>query len=94
MYQIGGGSASDSQRLYRMGTGAVDFRSQNIEILDDLQDNSIDYYAAVRSFYSQGRESQASNNLENNTQNQENDIFDDFDIDESYVGPDIEIIYD
>ena len=24
----------------------------------------------------------------------ENDIFDDFDIDESYVGPDIEIIYD
>ena len=48
----------------------------------------------MRSFYSQGRESQASNNLESNTQDQENDIFDDFDIDESYVGPDIEIIYD
>jgi phospholipid-binding lipoprotein MlaA len=94
MYQVGGGSAPDSLRTYRMGTGAVDFRSQNIEILDDLQNNSIDYYAAVRSFYSQGRESQASNNLESNTQNQENDIFDDFDIDESYVGPDIEIIYD
>ena len=94
MYQVGGGSASDSQRLYRMGTGAIDFRSQNIEILDDLQNNSIDYYAAVRSFYSQGRESQALNNLENNTQAQENDIFDDFDIEESYVGPDIEIIYE
>jgi phospholipid-binding lipoprotein MlaA len=94
MYQIGGGSASNSQRVYRMGTGAIDFRSQNIEILDDLQNNSIDYYAAVRSFYSQGRKSQASNNLENNTHAQENDIFDDFDIDESYVGPDIEIIYD
>ena len=87
MYQVGGGSAPDSLRTYRMGTGAVDFRSQNIEILDDLQNNSIDYYAAVRSFYSQGRESQASNNLESNTQDQENDIFDDFDIDESYVGP-------
>ena len=94
MYQVGGVSAPDSLRTYRMGTGAVDFRSQNIEILDDLQNNSIDYYAAVRSFYSQGRESQASNNLESNTQDQENDIFDDFDIDESYVGPDIEIIYD
>ena len=91
MYQVGGGSAPDSLRTYRMGTGAVDFRSQNIEILDDLQNNSIDYYAAVRSFYSQGRESQASNNLESNTQDQENDIFDDFDIDESYVGPDIEL---
>ena len=77
-----------------MGTGAIDFRSQNIEILDDLQNNSIDYYAAVRSFYSQGRESQALNNIENNTQAQENDIFDDFEIDESYVGPDIEISYD
>ena len=33
-----------------MGTGAVDFRSQNIEILDDLQNNSIDYYAAVEAF--------------------------------------------
>ncbi len=94
MYQVGGGSTSNSLRVYRMGTGAVDFRSQNIEILDDLQNNSIDYYAAVRSFYSQGRESQASNNMEINTHNQENDIFDDFDIDESYVGPDIEIIYD
>jgi len=94
MYQVGGGSTSDSLRIYRMGTGAIDFRSQNIEILDDLQNNSIDYYAAVRSFYSQGRESQAANNLESNPQAQENDIFDDFDIDESYVGPDIEIIYE
>ena len=94
MYQIGGGSAPDSLRTYRLGTGAVDFRSQNVEILDDLQNNSIDYYAAVRSFYSQGRESQASSNLEIDSTEQENDIFDDFEIDESYVGPDIEISYD
>jgi len=94
MYQIGGGSASDSLRTYRLGTGAVDFRSQNVEILDDLQNNSIDYYAAVRSFYAQGRESQAASNLEIDSSEQENDIFDDFDIDESYVGPDIEISYD
>ena len=94
MYQVGGGTAPDNLRLYRMGTGAVDFRSQNIEILDDLQNNSIDYYAAVRSFYTQGRTSQASNIVEKNAYEQENEIFDDFDLDESYVGPDIEIIYD
>ena len=94
IYQVGGGSASSSLRNYRLGTGAIDFRSRNIEVLDDLQNNSIDYYAAVRSFYSQGRESQAASNLEIDSSEQENDIFDDFEIDESYVGPDIEITYD
>ena len=69
-------------------------QKSNVEILDDLQNNSVDYYAAVRSFYSQGRESQAASNLEIDSSEQENDIFDDFEIDESYVGPDIEITYD
>ena len=94
MYQVGGGSTPDSLRYYRMGTGAVDFRSQNFEIFDDLQNNSIDYYAAVRSFYSQSRESQSASNFENDTLINEDDIFNDFEIDESYVGPDIEILYD
>ena len=78
-----------------MGLGVVDFRSQNIEIFDDLQDNSLDYYAAVRSFYNQRRESQSSNNLESSANN-ENDIFNDFEefeLDDAYVGPDIEIEY-
>ena len=30
MYQVGGGSASSSLRNYRLGTGAIDFRSRNI----------------------------------------------------------------
>ena len=94
MYQIGGGSTSTSLRTYRMSTGAVDFRSQNIEIFDDLQNNSVDYYAAVRSFYSQSRESQASNNMEVDSFDVENEIFDDFEMDNSYVGPDIEIQYE
>ena len=94
MYQVGGGSTADNLRYYRMGTGAVDFRSQNLEIFDDLQNNSIDYYAAVRSFYSQSRESQAANNMEESSFEDENDIFDDFDLDDSYVGPDIKILYD
>jgi len=94
MYQVGGGSTSGSLRTYRLATGAVDFRSQNIEIFDDLQNNSVDHYAAVRSFYSQSRESQASDNMEKNNLDTENEIFDDFEMDNSYVGPDIEIQYE
>ncbi len=94
MYQVGGGSTSSYLRSYRMGTGAVDFRSQNIEVFDDLQNNSVDHYAAVRSFYSQSRESQAADNMEIDSINLENEIFDDFEIDNSYVGPDIEIKYE
>ncbi len=94
MYQVGGGSTSSSLRSYRMGTGAVDFRSQNIKVFDDLLNNSIDHYAAVRSFYSQSRESQAADNMEIDSLDSENEIFDDFEIDSSYVGPDIEIQYE
>jgi len=94
MYQIGGGNTSSSLRTYRMATGAVDFRSQNIEVFDDLQNNSVDHYAAVRSFYSQSRESQAADNMEIDSFDAENEIFDDFEMDNSYVGPDIEIQYE
>ena len=95
MYQVGNSANQSAYRSYRMGVGAVDFRSQNIEILDDLQNNSLDYYAAVRSFYNQSRESQSMSNVEN-FESSENDIFDEFDafeLEESYVGPDIEIEY-
>ena len=94
MYQVGGGSTSSTLRTYRMTTGAVDFRSQNIEVFDDLQNNSVDHYATVRSFYSQSRESQAADNMEINSLDTENEIFDDFEMDSSYVGPDIEIQYE
>ena len=94
MYQIGGGGTPNSLRTYRMATGAVDFRSQNIEVFDDLQNNSVDHYAAVRSFYSQSRESQAADNMEIDSLDTENEIFDDFEMDNSYVGPDIEIQYE
>ncbi len=94
MYQIGGGGTPSSLRTYRMATGAVNFRSQNIEVFDDLLNNSVDHYAAVRSFYSQSRESQAADNMEIDSLDTENEIFDDFEMDSSYVGPDIEIQYE
>ena len=95
MYQVGNSSNQSAFRSYRMGVGAVDFRSQNIEILDDLQNNSLDYYAAVRSFYNQRRESQSMNNIESSQSSNEDDLdfYEDLDLNSSYIGPDIEIEY-
>ena len=56
---------------------------------------ALDYDAAVRSFYNQSRESHSMSNIETFDSN-ENDIFDDFqdfELNETYVGPDIKIEY-
>lgn len=45
----------DNVSLYRAGANAVDFRSRSIVALDDIEKNSIDFYAAVRSLYRQNR---------------------------------------
>ena len=95
-YQVGNSANRDLFRYYRMGMGVVNFRSENIEIFDDLQNNSIDYYAAVRSFYNQSRNSQVSNNLEVSPSiNQDNlfNEFEEFDLDDNYIGPDVSISY-
>ncbi len=39
----------------RAGLTAVDYRSRTIQVLDDLEHNSLDYYAAIRSAYRQRR---------------------------------------
>ncbi|OUR80136.1 hypothetical protein A9Q83_01525 [Alphaproteobacteria bacterium 46_93_T64] len=41
--------------LYRAAGNVVDFRSKSIESLDEIEKNSIDFYAAVRSLYRQNR---------------------------------------
>ena len=40
---------------------AIDFRSKNIETLENLEKNSIDFYASVRSVYLQDRENKIKN---------------------------------
>ena len=40
----------------------IEFRANNIESFDNLENNSIDFYATVRSVYSQNRENQIKNN--------------------------------
>ena len=39
----------------------VDFRAKNIETLDNLEKNSMDFYASVRSLYLQDRQMKISN---------------------------------
>jgi phospholipid-binding lipoprotein MlaA len=39
----------------RMGMTVIDYRSQNYEALEDLEKNSLDHYAALRSLYRQFR---------------------------------------
>lgn len=95
-YQVGNSSNRDLFRSYRMGVGVINFRSENIEIFDDLQNNSVDYYAAVRSFYNQSRNSQVSDNLEVSPSINQDSLFNDFEefeLDDTYIGPDVSISY-
>ena len=39
----------------------VEFRATNIESLDNLEKNSVDFYASVRSVYAQDRENKIKN---------------------------------
>ena len=39
----------------------IDFRAKNIESLDNLEKNSMDFYASVRSLYLQDRQKKISN---------------------------------
>ena len=39
----------------------VDFRSKNIESIESLQNNSIDFYASVKSLYIQNRAQKIAN---------------------------------
>ena len=44
----------------------IEFRANNIESLDNLETNSIDFYASVRSLYLQDRENKIKNNKRGN----------------------------
>ncbi len=46
--------------------GGIDFRANNIETIDNLKENSIDFYASVRSLYLQDRENKINNNKRGN----------------------------
>lgn len=57
-YLAGAYGASNSATIGRMAASGVDVRSRNIETFDELQRNSIDFYAALRSLFRQHRASE------------------------------------
>jgi len=50
------------------GLDGIDFRSENLESLNNLEKNSIDFYASLRSLYLQGRENKIKNNQRGNVE--------------------------
>ena len=52
---------TDSGKRYCVNSISVDFRSNNLESLENLEKNSIDFYASVKSLYLQNRAQKISN---------------------------------
>jgi phospholipid-binding lipoprotein MlaA len=57
---------SEGVYLTSKGLSGIDFRSDNLESLDNLEKNSIDFYASIRSLYLQDRENKIENNQRGN----------------------------
>ncbi len=53
---------SEGVFLTSKALGGINFRSDNLESLDNLEANSIDFYASLRSLYLQDRENKINNN--------------------------------
>ena len=54
-------SGSDIDYFSVKGAAAVDFRAENMTNLDNLEKNSLDLYAAIKSLYLQNKEKKISN---------------------------------
>ena len=58
---VGNSTFKDSDYYISRGTSTVDFRAKNIESFDSLEENSMDFYASVKSLYLQDRSKKISN---------------------------------
>ena len=56
----------ESIYLSTKALGGIDFRAQNIESIDNLEKNSLDFYVTVKSLYAQDRENKIRNNQRGN----------------------------
>jgi phospholipid-binding lipoprotein MlaA len=72
---------STDERLALFGTGAVSDREANLEVIDDLRANSIDFYATVRTIYAQRRAAEIRNGAPAAGQESYDEIFEDEAID-------------
>ena len=52
---------SDSEYMITKALSGIDFRAKNIDSIENLEKNSIDFYASVRSLYLQDRQQKIAN---------------------------------
>ena len=52
---------NESDYMITKVLGGIDFRAKNLESLDNLEKNSMDFYASIRSLYLQDRQQKISN---------------------------------
>ena len=57
---------SESVYLTSKALSGIDFRSRNLESFNNLEMNSLDFYASVKSLYTQDRENKIKNNQRGN----------------------------
>jgi phospholipid-binding lipoprotein MlaA len=53
---------SEGMYLSSKALGGINFRSENLSSLDNLETNSVDFYASLKSLYLQNRENKIQNN--------------------------------
>jgi len=70
---VGNDNLQEHNYYYFRGTDAVNFRSKNIESIDSLERNSIDFYASVKSLYLQNRTQKISNSLKSDKTQEDSD---------------------
>ena len=70
---IGNENLSEHNYYYYRGTDAVDFRSKNIESFESLEENSIDFYASLKSLYLQNRQQRILNSPISNKDSNDSD---------------------
>ena len=70
---VGNDNLQEHNYYYYKGTDAVDFRSKNIESIDSLERNSIDFYASVKSLYLQNRAQKISNSMKSGKTQEDSD---------------------
>ena len=55
---------SDTAYLTTKILSGVDFRAKNLDSIDNLEKNSMDFYASVKSLYLQDRQQKISNQMQ------------------------------
>jgi len=63
----------DSDYYISKGAGGVDFRAKNLEAIDNLEENSMDFYASVKSLYLQDRQRKILNSKQTTETQDDND---------------------